>query len=70
MDFLSDPLPWKRMAPRGRAMVEAQFNFDARTRRLESDLHRSAREARGMIYYALLLFFVLEDVRPGTIYRC
>ncbi len=36
VEFLSDPAPWKRMAERGRALVERQFNFDARTRTIES----------------------------------
>jgi glycosyltransferase involved in cell wall biosynthesis len=35
-DFLSDPAPWKQMAERGRRTVETQFNFQVRTRRLES----------------------------------
>jgi glycosyltransferase involved in cell wall biosynthesis len=33
--FLSDRPGWKRMAVAGRAMVETQFNFQVRTRRLE-----------------------------------
>jgi glycosyltransferase involved in cell wall biosynthesis len=36
MEFARDPLPWKRMAARGKAMVETQFNFRTRTRQLES----------------------------------
>lgn len=36
VDFLNDPLPWKRMAAQGRQMVERQFNFEARTRELEA----------------------------------
>lgn len=35
-EFLADPGPWKKMATRGRAMVEAQFDFRVRTRRLEA----------------------------------
>ena len=35
-DFLGDPAPWKRMAARGREMVETDFNFTTRTRKLEA----------------------------------
>jgi glycosyltransferase involved in cell wall biosynthesis len=35
-NFLREPAAWKEMAMRGRAMVERQFDFRARTRRLES----------------------------------
>jgi len=34
--FLTDPVPWKRMAKAGRSMVERQFDFQARTRRMET----------------------------------
>jgi glycosyltransferase involved in cell wall biosynthesis len=34
--FLADPAAWRQMASRGRAVVEAQFSFDQRTRRLEA----------------------------------
>lgn len=36
MEFLADAAPWQRMAARGRARVENQFNFDTRTRKLEA----------------------------------
>ena len=35
VEFLGDPEPWKKMAVRGRELVEAEFNFETRTRRLE-----------------------------------
>ena len=35
-DFVSNPGPWKCMALKGRAVVERQFNFESRTRRLEA----------------------------------
>jgi glycosyltransferase involved in cell wall biosynthesis len=34
--FLADPAAWRLMAGRGRAVVEAQFSFEHRTRRLEA----------------------------------
>jgi glycosyltransferase involved in cell wall biosynthesis len=36
MEFARDPLPWKHMAARGKAMVDTHFNFRTRTRELES----------------------------------
>lgn len=36
MEFLTDPAPWREMAMRGRTMVETQFDFGLRTRRLEA----------------------------------
>lgn len=36
VDFLSNPEPWTRTARRGRATVEANFDFTARTRKLEA----------------------------------
>ena len=36
IDFLTDPLPWKRMAAQGRQRVEREFNFQVRTRELEA----------------------------------
>jgi hypothetical protein len=36
LDFLADPPKWRRMAVRGREMVERQFNFQVRTRELEA----------------------------------
>jgi glycosyltransferase involved in cell wall biosynthesis len=36
IDFASNPLPWKRMAERGRAEVVQRFNFSTRTRELEA----------------------------------
>lgn len=36
LEFLADPESWKRMANRGRDAVKANFDFQARTRRLES----------------------------------
>jgi glycosyltransferase involved in cell wall biosynthesis len=35
-EFLADPESWKRMANRGRDAVQANFDFQARTRKLES----------------------------------
>lgn len=35
-DFLTDSSSWKRMAKRGHTLVEQQFDFQARTRKLES----------------------------------
>lgn len=35
-DFLSAPSPWQDMARRGRKLVETQFDFAMRTRRLEA----------------------------------
>jgi glycosyltransferase involved in cell wall biosynthesis len=35
-DFLAAPEPWKRMASRGKDMVKANFDFRARTRKLEA----------------------------------
>ena len=35
LDYLADPAKWRRMAARGREMVELQFNFQTRTRELE-----------------------------------
>ena len=34
--FLTDPRPYKRMAEQGRTLVQEQFDFKTRTRRLES----------------------------------
>jgi glycosyltransferase involved in cell wall biosynthesis len=34
-EFLMDPAPWQRMARRGRELVETEFDFGTRTRRLE-----------------------------------
>ncbi len=45
MEFLADPAPWRRMAARGRAMVEERFNFEARTRGLEAIYAEMAAEA-------------------------
>ena len=36
LDFLANRAAWQRMAARGRQVVEAQFNFESRTRRLEA----------------------------------
>jgi glycosyltransferase involved in cell wall biosynthesis len=36
IEFLTHPAPWKQMARRGREVVERQFNFQTRTRRLET----------------------------------
>ena len=36
IDFVHNPEPWRRMATAGRLMVERQFDFKARTRRLET----------------------------------
>lgn len=36
VEFLSDPAPWRRMARRGREMVETRFNFQQRTFMLEA----------------------------------
>jgi glycosyltransferase involved in cell wall biosynthesis len=44
--FLTDPLPWKRMAKAGRSMVERQFDFQARTRRMENIYAELAWERR------------------------
>jgi glycosyltransferase involved in cell wall biosynthesis len=49
-DFISDPRRWKCMAQEGRAVVEREFNFESRTRRLEaiySELAAAARPALG-----------------------
>jgi glycosyltransferase involved in cell wall biosynthesis len=35
VDFVADAAPWQRMAERGREVVERQFDFQSRTRRLE-----------------------------------
>lgn len=35
VDFVSNPITWRRMAARGREVVEARFNFATRTRQLE-----------------------------------
>ena len=36
VDFVTDPRPWRRMAKQGRDVVERQFDFQTRTRRLEA----------------------------------
>jgi glycosyltransferase involved in cell wall biosynthesis len=36
VEFVSDAEPWRQMAKRGRLHVEANFDFQARTRRLEA----------------------------------
>jgi glycosyltransferase involved in cell wall biosynthesis len=36
IEFLSNPAPWRQMAQRGRLHVEANFDFRARTRKLEA----------------------------------
>jgi glycosyltransferase involved in cell wall biosynthesis len=36
IEFLSNPAPWREMAKRGRLHVEANFDFQARTRKLEA----------------------------------
>jgi glycosyltransferase involved in cell wall biosynthesis len=36
IDFMTAPEPWRVMAKRARGLVEAQFNFDARTRAIEA----------------------------------
>ena len=36
LDFLDDTAKWKRWADQGRRMVEAQFDFNVRTKRLEA----------------------------------
>jgi glycosyltransferase involved in cell wall biosynthesis len=45
VDFVSNPEPWRRMAATGRQMVETQFNFRLRTRRLE-EIYEELVEAR------------------------
>lgn len=35
LEFVADPEAWRQMAARGRALVEQEFDFTARTRRLE-----------------------------------
>jgi glycosyltransferase involved in cell wall biosynthesis len=35
-DFVANPRQWKCMALKGRAVVERQFNFESRTRKLEA----------------------------------
>jgi glycosyltransferase involved in cell wall biosynthesis len=45
IEFLSDPGPWMRMAARGRAMVESEFDFHARTRKLEAIYTRLAEDS-------------------------
>ena len=45
-DFVADPRPWRCMALKGREVVERQFNFESRTRKLEdiySELAASTR---------------------------
>ena len=46
LDFLDEPAKWKRWALRGRKTVEAQFDFKARTRRLE-EIYLAMMEKRG-----------------------
>lgn len=46
LDFLADPAKWKRWALRGRETVEAQFNFNSRTRKLEQ-IYLEMMEKRG-----------------------
>jgi glycosyltransferase involved in cell wall biosynthesis len=36
VEFLRDQRSWKEMAVRGRQVVESEFSFDARTRKLEA----------------------------------
>jgi glycosyltransferase involved in cell wall biosynthesis len=36
LSFVADPAPWKQFARQGRAVVERQFDFRARTRKLEA----------------------------------
>lgn len=44
IEFLSNPHPWRQMAYRGRRVVEANFNFQARTRKLEAIYAEVARK--------------------------
>ncbi|HET7217823.1 MAG TPA: glycosyltransferase [Vicinamibacterales bacterium] len=43
VDFLAAPASWQRLAAAGREMVETQFNFQLRTRRLEQIYEELAR---------------------------
>ena len=46
IDFLANRGPWKSMARRGQQLVETQFDFAARTRRLEAIYAELAGRAR------------------------
>lgn len=46
VEFMVNPDPWRRMAERGRQLVERQFNFEARTRAVESLYHSLVADAR------------------------
>jgi glycosyltransferase involved in cell wall biosynthesis len=45
LEFLASPESWKQMARRGKAMVEAHFDFLARTRKLEAIYEEVLRRA-------------------------